>query len=109
VEQFITMAGIPHEKLSSQVNAEEREALVCLMKSLRFDILRPFSMATAMVTGGGVSLKEVDPRTMVSKLVDGLFLCGELLDLDAGTGGFNLQAAFSTGYIAGESAAAKER
>jgi hypothetical protein len=58
-----------------------------------------------MVTAGGVSLKEVDPRTMQSKIFKGLYLCGELLDLDADTGGFNLQAAFSTGYLAGECAA----
>ena len=76
------------------------------MKSLRFDIKGPYNMDTAMVTAGGVSLKEIDPRTMASRLVEGLYFCGEVLDLDAGTGGFNLQAAFSTGYVAGESAAA---
>ena len=58
-----------------------------------------------MVTAGGVSLKEVDPRTMQSKIIRGLYFCGEVLDLDADTGGFNLQAAFSTGYLAGECAA----
>jgi predicted flavoprotein YhiN len=57
------------------------------------------------VTAGGVSLKEVDPRTMQSKIIRGLYFCGELLDLDADTGGYNLQAAFSTGYLAGECAA----
>ena len=103
---FLAEAGVPPEKLSNQINSEERESLINLMKSLRFDIKGAYSMATAMVTAGGVSLKEVDPRTMASKLVEGLYLVGEILDLDAGTGGFNLQAAFSTGYIAGESAAA---
>jgi hypothetical protein len=58
-----------------------------------------------MVTAGGVSLKEIDPRTMSSKLIKGLYFCGEVIDIDADTGGFNLQAAFSTGYVAGESAA----
>ena len=58
-----------------------------------------------MVTAGGVCVEEVNPRTMESKLINGLYLCGELLDIDADTGGFNLQAAFSTGYLAGESAA----
>ena len=65
---------------------------------------RPF--AESMVTAGGVSLDEVNPRTMESQLVPGLYLCGEVMDLDAGTGGYNLQAAFSTGYVAADSAAA---
>jgi predicted flavoprotein YhiN len=105
VETIMKMANVPPEKRSSQVNSEEREALLEQIKSLRFDIQGPYSMETAMVTAGGVSLKEVDPRTMESKIIKGLYLCGEVLDLDAGTGGFNLQAAFSTGYIAGESVA----
>ena len=58
-----------------------------------------------MVTAGGVALKEIDPRTMASRLVKGLYFCGEVMDIDADTGGYNLQAAFSTGFVAGESAA----
>ncbi len=58
-----------------------------------------------MITRGGVSLKEINPRTMESRLIKGLYFAGEIVDLDADTGGFNLQAAFSTGYLAGESAA----
>jgi predicted flavoprotein YhiN len=103
-ENVIKIAGIPPEKLSSQVNAGEREGLLALMKSLKFDIEKPYSMDTAMVTAGGISLKEIDPRTMASKLAEGLYFCGEILDLDAGTGGYNLQSAFSTGYVAAESA-----
>jgi predicted flavoprotein YhiN len=57
------------------------------------------------VTAGGVSLTEIDPRTMASKLITGLYFCGEVMDIDADTGGYNLQAAFSTGYVAGEKAA----
>ena len=106
VEPFIVMTGVPPEKPGNQVTAGERDRLLGLLKSLRFDIEGAHSMATAMVTAGGISLKEIDPRTMASKLLEGLYLCGEVLDLDAGTGGFNLQAAFSTGYLAGESAAA---
>ena len=60
-----------------------------------------------MVTAGGISLCEVNPRTMESKLVKGLYFCGEVLDIDADTGGFNLQAAFSTGFLAGEYAASQ--
>ena len=104
IDAFIRLTGISPDKLGNQITAEERERLVSLMKSFRFDVSSPFSMATAMVTAGGISLKEIDPRTMSSKLVPGLFCCGEVLDLDAGTGGYNLQAAFSTGYVAGESA-----
>jgi predicted flavoprotein YhiN len=61
--------------------------------------------AKAMVTAGGVSLKEIDPRAMRSKLIENLFVAGEILDLDGPTGGYNLQAAWSTGYAAGEGAA----
>jgi predicted flavoprotein YhiN len=62
-------------------------------------------MSSAIVTAGGVSLKEIDPRTMASRIVNGLYFCGEVMDIDADTGGYNLQAAFSTGYLAGEQAA----
>jgi predicted flavoprotein YhiN len=58
------------------------------------------------VTAGGISLKEIDPRTMASRKLKGLYFCGEVIDIDADTGGYNLQAAFSTGYLAGEQAAA---
>jgi predicted flavoprotein YhiN len=105
VETFLKMANVLPDKLSHQITAEERDSVVSLMKCLKFDIKSPYSMAAAMVTAGGISLKEINPRTMASQKVDGLYFCGEILDLDAGTGGFNLQAAFSTGYVAGESAA----
>jgi predicted Rossmann fold flavoprotein len=102
---FLDRWGIDPEKRANQVTAEERDALLRLLKSFRFNIRGPLPMAAAIVTAGGVSLAEVNPRTMASRLVEGLFFCGELLDLDADTGGYNLQAAFSTGYVAGESAA----
>jgi hypothetical protein len=62
-------------------------------------------MSTAMVTAGGLALDEIDSQTMASKIVKGLYFCGEVLDIDANTGGYNLQAAFSTGWVAGEEAA----
>ena len=62
-------------------------------------------MSTAMVTAGGLSLDEIDPQTMASKIVNGLYFCGEVMDIDALTGGYNLQAAFSTAWVAGEEAA----
>ncbi len=105
VDPFIEMTGIPAEKSGSQITGEERERLLSLLKSLRFNIKSPLPLSAAMVTAGGVSLKEIDPRTMASRLVKGLYFCGEVIDIDADTGGFNLQAAFSTGYVAGESAA----
>jgi hypothetical protein len=83
----------------------ERERIAGLLKSLRFNIKGPYSMSTAMVTAGGLSLDEIDSQTMASKLVNGLYFCGEVLDIDANTGGYNLQAAFSTGWVAGEEAA----
>jgi predicted flavoprotein YhiN len=105
VEPFTEMTGIPPDKLGHQIAAEERERLLCLLKSLRFNIKAPLPLAAAMVTAGGVSLKEINPRTMASRLVAGLYFCGEVMDIDAETGGYNLQAAFSTGYVAGENAA----
>ncbi len=105
IEPFVDMTGIPSDKLGHQINSEERERLLGLLKSLRFNIKAPLPMASAMVTAGGVSLKEIDPRTMASRLVAGLYFCGEVMDIDADTGGYNLQAAFSTGYLAGENAA----
>jgi len=105
VEPFIEMTGITSDKPVNQISAEERRLMVSLLKSLRFNIKSPLPLAAAMVTAGGVSLKEIDPHTMASRLVSGLYFCGEVLDLDADTGGYNLQAAFSTGYVAGEEAA----
>ena len=96
-------AGIAEKKQANAVTREERARLVEALK--RYPI-RPVSLrgfSEAVVTSGGVSLKEVNPKTMESRLVRGLYLCGELLDADAYTGGFNLQLAFSTGYIAGNS------
>jgi predicted flavoprotein YhiN len=106
VEPFVEMTGITSDKRGHEIVSEERERLVSLLKSLRFNIKASLPMAAAMVTAGGVSLKEINPRTMASNLVDGLYFCGEIMDIDAETGGYNLQAAFSTGYVAGENAAA---
>jgi len=105
IEPFVEMTGIPPEKRGHRIVAGERERLLCLLKSLRFNIKAPLPLTSAMVTAGGVSLKEIDPRTMASRLIKGLYFCGEVMDIDAETGGYNLQAAFSTGYVAGENAA----
>ncbi len=105
IEPFIQMSGISPDTPGHQLGAEGRERLLNLLKSLRFNIKGPLPLTAAMVTAGGVSLKEIDPHTMASRLVDGLYFCGEIMDIDADTGGYNLQAAFSTGYLAGEQAA----
>ena len=102
---LLKAAGIAPGRISNQVSAAEREKIVNRLKDFKFNVSRTRPLTEAMVTAGGVCVEEVNPRTMESKLINGLYLCGELLDIDADTGGFNLQAAFSTGYLAGESAA----
>ncbi len=105
IAPFLELTGVAPEKSVSHISIAERRRLVNLLKSFRFNIKRPLPLSTAMVTAGGVSLKEIDPRTLASKLVPGLYFCGEVMDIDADTGGYNLTAAFSTGYVAGENAA----
>jgi predicted Rossmann fold flavoprotein len=106
VDPLVSMTGIAPDKPGCQLNAQERERLLDQLKSLRFNIKQPLPMSSAIVTAGGISLKEIDPRTMASRKLKGLYFCGEVIDIDADTGGYNLQAAFSTGYLAGEQAAA---
>ncbi len=101
VSVFLGSVGIDTRLKASQVTREDRRRVVTLFKGLRFDIIGSPGIERAMVTRGGIALKEIYPRTMQSKLIKGLYFCGEILDIDADTGGFNLQAAFSTGYIAG--------
>ncbi|MFA5144582.1 MAG: NAD(P)/FAD-dependent oxidoreductase [Candidatus Omnitrophota bacterium] len=105
IDCFIDIANIAPDRKVSQVTKLEREKIVSLLKGLRLDIIKPRPIEEAMVTCGGVSLKDINPRTMESRLMPGLYFAGEIIDVDADTGGFNLQAAFSTGYLAGESAA----
>ncbi|MGX7174524.1 NAD(P)/FAD-dependent oxidoreductase [Enterococcus ratti] len=88
-----------------QTTEKEIEAFVKLCKSFSFKISKTFPIEKSFVTGGGVSLKEVNPKTLESKLVRGLFFAGELLDINGYTGGFNITAAFATGHVAGQHAA----
>jgi hypothetical protein len=97
--------AIPEEKLCNQITAKERSVLLHWLKDFRFSISGSLPLETAIITAGGVALPEIDPHTLQSKLVHGLFFAGEVLDLNADTGGYNLQAAFSTGWLAGNSAA----
>lgn len=92
----------------NSVTREQRHKLLELLKNMTFDISGVGPMNDAIITRGGVSVNEIDPATMQSKLVSGLFFCGEVLDVDAYTGGFNLQIAFSTGKLAGDNAAWNE-
>ncbi len=105
IKVFIEAAAIDLLKKCSQITQDEREKIASLLKGFKMDISGSRPIEEGMVTRGGVSLKEIDPRTMESRLIKGLYFCGEMIDIDADTGGFNLQAAFSTGYLAGESAA----
>jgi len=101
----LKLNDIPEDRLAGQVTAKERKRLKTWLKDFRLPISghRPFS--EAIITAGGVDLKEVDPRTMESRKAHGLYLAGEVLDIQGDTGGYNLQAAFSTGWLAGRSAA----
>jgi len=102
VDNFLNSAKISLDKPVSQITHKERAAVVSLLKDFRLDISGSLPIEEAMVTRGGVSRKDINPRTMESRLVSGLYFAGEMMDIDADTGGFNLQAAFSTGYLAGE-------
>lgn len=99
---MIYLSGISEEKRVNEVTKEERRSFVQLIKQLPVTLTGLRDFKEAIITRGGVSVKEVNPATMESKLVKGLYFAGEVLDLDALTGGFNLQIAWSTGYLAGE-------
>lgn len=100
---IIRLSGIDPDKLVNEITKEERARLVDLLKGLPMTIIGLRGWNEAIITKGGVSVKQVNPSTMESKLVNGLYFAGELLDLDAMTGGYNLQIAWSTGYLAGNS------
>lgn len=101
IKFVITYAGLSGDKKNGEITAAERKKLVCTLKNLRFKVVKTRPLEEAIVTGGGVCVKEINPKTMESKLVKGLYFAGEVLDVDALTGGFNLQCAFSTAYLAG--------
>lgn len=98
------LSGIPFDKKVNQITHEERTGLVRLIKGLELTVVQKRPIDEAIITSGGVSTKEIDPKTMQSKLVSGLYFAGEVIDVDAYTGGFNLQIAFSTGHAAGVNA-----
>ncbi len=101
VPYIIDLTGIAPEKKAHSITREERAALMRTLKAMPFAIRKKRPINEAVITRGGVDLKEINPSTMQSKLCEGLYFAGEVIDADAYTGGFNLQIAFSTGYLAG--------
>ena len=100
---LVRLSGIPAETKVNSITREQRHELLKLLKNFPVSITGPRPIDEAIVTSGGVSTKEINPRTMQSKLVGGLYFAGEVMDLDAYTGGFNLQIAWSTAYVAANS------
>jgi len=100
---IVKLSGIEPEKKVNEINKNERKNLVDLIKNLTMTITDTMGFSQAVITKGGVDVKEINPSTMESKIIKGLFFAGEIIDVDAQTGGYNLQIAFSTGYLAGES------
>lgn len=102
---IIRLSGISPEQVVHQITREERKRLVGLLQKLPLRVKETLPLAGAIVTAGGVDVKEIDPKTMASKKIKGLYWAGEVVDVDGVTGGYNLQAAFSMGYRAGRAAA----
>ncbi len=101
---FIKLSGINPEKQVNSITREERNTIIRLLKNFEMGVRGLVGFDLAIVTSGGVNLKEVDPRTMKSKIIDNVYFAGEILDVDGPTGGYNLQVAWSTGYEAGNAA-----
>ena len=101
----VSLSGIDPRKKINSITREERQALIGVIRGLRLSLTGFRPLEEAIITKGGVSVKEIDPKTMASKKCAGLYFAGEVIDVDAYTGGFNLQIAFSTGLLAGRSAA----
>ena len=101
---FLEKLQFHHDLICSAISSKQRKTLRMLLKEFSLTITGNRPLAAAIVTAGGVSTKEINPNTMESKRVNGLYFAGEVIDVDADTGGFNLQAAFSTGHVAGKNA-----
>ncbi len=101
IPTIIELSEIDSKKIVNQISKEERKQLIDALKNMTLNIKKYRPIKEAIVTSGGVKINEINPSTMESKLVNGLYFVGEVIDVDAYTGGFNLQIAFSTGYLAG--------
>ena len=102
IELIVRISEINPEKKVNEITKEERRKLVHILKNLNFTISGFRNIEEAIITAGGIDIREINPKTMESKIVKGLFFAGEIIDVDAYTGGFNLQIAYSTGYTAGK-------
>lgn len=98
----VSLWGVPNHKKVNEIKREERKKLVHLLKNMKVNISGFYSIDSAIITRGGVCVREIDPKTMRSKIIKNLYFAGEIIDVDAYTGGFNLQIAFSTGRLCGE-------
>ena len=105
---MVKRSGIPADKKVNEITREERRALVSATKAFTLTLTGLRGYQEAIITQGGVNVRDIDPSTMESKKMRGLYFAGEVLDVDAVTGGFNLQIAWSTGMLAGRSAAHKK-
>ena len=104
----LELTGISPDRLANVITVKERRRLRTWLKDFRLEMTRPRPLKEAIITAGGVDTREINPRTMESRLIKGLYFAGEVLDLQADTGGYNLQAAFSTGWLAGRAAATEK-
>ena len=102
IELIVRISEINPEKKVNEITKEERKKLVHILKNLNFTISGFRNIEEAIITAGGIDIREINPKTMESKIVKGLYFAGEIIDVDAYTGGFNLQIAYSTGYTAGK-------
>ncbi|MFZ2188160.1 MAG: NAD(P)/FAD-dependent oxidoreductase [Candidatus Moraniibacteriota bacterium] len=107
LDLILKLAEIDPDKKLNFLTKKERHKIVALLKSLKFTVSQVLGFEQAMITSGGVALKEVDPKTMQSKIIENLYFAGEILDLDGPTGGYNLQICWSTGYVAGTNSLTK--
>jgi predicted Rossmann fold flavoprotein len=101
IDVVLSVSKIPPTKNNCELSKVERNNLINTLKSFPLQIRSTRGFEEAIITSGGVSTKEINPKTMESKLVNGLYFAGEVIDVDAYTGGYNIQIALSTGYLAG--------
>ena len=105
IEPFVDATGIDPRKKVNSITKDERKVIMKLLKGMEIPLKSYRPIEEAIITSGGISVKEISPKTMESKIIPGLYFAGEIIDIDAYTGGFNLQIAYSTGYLAGKYAA----
>ena len=100
---LVGLSGIPGDTKVNSVTKKQRQELVKLFKGFPVNVVGPCPVSDAIITSGGINIREIDPKTMASKLVKGLYFAGEIIDVDAYTGGYNLQIAWSTAFAAAKS------